>query len=295
MAALLVQLIGFLATTALSETRPTKSEDINSQDDESINGSASSDSGSSPSCDSLENATWKTAVKRIWLKFRSQNPVSLNMGCILGAFLLASIGRQALQLIIQYASKRFSWSIARASSLITFKGIINLVVLLVLLPRISLLLSKCMSAATKDLLIVQVSISILALGTTFMALAAHPALFIAGVCGLALGWGFYSALRSLAMAQAAQAHIGVVNTAIGFAQSIGIMVAGPVLAAAFRRGIDLDGVWLGLPYMVAAVLFVGAGILVMFGVRIRKTHEYKEVDEDLGSERENETGSVECP
>ena len=73
------------------------------------------------------------------------------MICIIGAFFLANIGRQALQLIIQYASKRFSWSFARASLLTTLKGIINLMVLLVLLFRISLLPSKHMSAAKKPM------------------------------------------------------------------------------------------------------------------------------------------------
>ena len=50
------------------------------------------------------------------------------------------------------------------------------------------------------------------------------------------------------MAIAAPEPIGVVNTAIGFAQSIGIMIAGPVLAIAFGRGMDL--VVCGLAYHI---------------------------------------------
>lgn len=57
-------------------------------------------------------------------------------------FLLANISNQALQLIIPYASKRFSWCIARASLLITLKGIINPVTLLPILPRLPVWLSR---------------------------------------------------------------------------------------------------------------------------------------------------------
>jgi hypothetical protein len=51
--------------------------------------------------------------------------ISTNVLCILGSFLMASIGRQALQLIVQYASNRFSWSIAGASLVITFRALIK--------------------------------------------------------------------------------------------------------------------------------------------------------------------------
>lgn len=208
---------------------------------------------------------WESAIRRQWNRIRNGSMLSwsASLFCTVGAFLFASIGRQALQLIVQYASNRFSWSIARASSLITLKGIINLVTLLFILPWLSAWLNKDLhlSPAAKDLCIVQGSVWILTLGSAIMAVATHPALFIAGVSLLACGWGFYSALRSLAMELVSPSQVGIVNTAIGFAQSTGSLVSGPILAATFRWGMQKDGLLVGLPYMVAAGLFFLCGCL----------------------------------
>ncbi|KAJ5158044.1 Major facilitator superfamily domain general substrate transporter, partial [Penicillium coprophilum] len=208
---------------------------------------------------------WKKAVRRQWTHIRHGYTTfwNVNLFCTVGAFLLASIGRQALQLIVQYASNRFSWSIARASSLITLKGIINLLTLLFILPWVSNWLNKhlLLSSAAKDLRIVQGSVWLLTLGSALMAVSTHPAIFIVGVSLLAFGWGFYSALRSLAMELVSPSQVGVVNTAIGFAQSIGSLLSGPILAAAFRRGLQEDGLLVGLPYMLAAGLFFLSGCL----------------------------------
>ncbi|KAJ5382218.1 Major facilitator superfamily domain general substrate transporter [Penicillium concentricum] len=208
---------------------------------------------------------WKNVIRRQWKQIRHDYMASwsTNLFCTVGAFLLASIGRQALQLIVQYASNRFSWSIARASSLITLKGIINLATLLFILPWLSNWLNQhlLLSPAAKDLRIVQGSVWLLTLGSAIMAVSAHPALFILGVSLLAFGWGFYSALRSLAMELVSPSQVGIVNTAIGFAQSIGSLLSGPILAAAFRQGLQQDGFLVGLPYMVAAGLFFLSGCL----------------------------------
>ncbi|OQE40915.1 hypothetical protein PENCOP_c005G08124 [Penicillium coprophilum] len=208
---------------------------------------------------------WKNTVRWQWNHIRQGYTASwnVNLFCTVGAFLLASIGRQALQLIVQFASNRFSWSIARASSLITLKGIINLLTLLFILPWVSNWLNKhlLLSSAAKDLRIVQGSVWLLTLGSALMAVSTLPAVFIAGVSLLAFGWGFYSALRSLAMELVSPSQVGIVNTAIGFAQSIGSLLSGPILAAAFRRGLQEDGLLVGLPYMLAAGLFFLSGCL----------------------------------
>jgi hypothetical protein len=208
---------------------------------------------------------WETAIRQQWNRVRNASMLfwSASLSCTVGAFLFASIGRQALQLIVQYASTRFSWSIARASSLITLKGIINLVTLLFVLPWLSTWLNEHLrlSPAAKDLRIVQGSVGILTLGSAIMAVSTHPALFTAGVSLLACGWGFYSALRSLAMELVSPSQVGILNTAIGFAQSTGSLVSGPILAATFRWGMQKDGLLAGLPYMVAAGLFFISGCL----------------------------------
>ncbi|RAQ55843.1 MFS transporter [Aspergillus flavus] len=185
---------------------------------------------------------------------------NVNTVAISIAFLAASVGGQALQLIIQYASKRYSWTMAKASFLISLKGMIDLVVLLLLLPTISHYLNRYLSPAVRDLRITQGSAAILAVGFGIMAVADHPVLFAFGVSILALGWGFYSTLRNVATTLVAESQIGTLNTTIALVQGIGSMIAGPLLASAFREGMTLGGTWMGLPYMMGAILFLLAGL-----------------------------------
>ena len=183
-----------------------------------------------------------------------------NILAITAAFFSATAGQQALKLILQYASKRFSWSMGEASLILSLKGIINLVLLLLILPALSGQLQRRLSPARKDLLIAQGSAALLVLGFTIMGLASHPALFTIGVSVLALGWGFYAAFRSLASALVSKTQIGLLNTTIGLVQGVGGLVAGPTLAGAFNYGMTLGGSWIGLPYFVAAGLFAAAGL-----------------------------------
>ena len=79
-----------------------------------------------------------------------------------------------------------------------------------------------------------------------LGLVISLAAVIVGVAVLALGWGYYSAARSLAAALVAPSEVGMLSTLLGLAQSAGAMIAGPALALAFKRGIELDGFWLAV-------------------------------------------------
>lgn len=144
-----------------------------------------------------------------------------------------------------------------------------------------------MPSTNKDLRLVQGSMAILAVGTTLMAFAGSPWLFTAGVCLFAMGWGSYSALRSLATALVLPTHIGLLNTSIALAQSIGAMVAGPILASAFKTGVSHGGVLMGLPYMVAAVLFFGATALT-WAIRIQQPTYSTESESESESQSEHD-------
>ncbi|KAJ5157218.1 uncharacterized protein N7482_008318 [Penicillium canariense] len=256
------QLGGLLGAALVSETRhDSKSNSEQEADSEVIvhNSVEAEIDDDEPEYHRSGYRRVKQTVTGYWEHIRTTHMEGwdLNMAFIVFAFLLAGISKQAFQLIIPYASKRFSWSIARASFLITLKGVINLVILLLILPRLSTWLSRQMSwsPVLKDLRVVQGSAWILTSGTVLMAFATIPELFISGLCLFALGWGFYSALRSLATALVSPSQVGVLNTGIGFAQSLGSLVAGPILAAAFGSGLRQGGISMGLPYMVAAALF----------------------------------------
>lgn len=203
---------------------------------------------------------WREKLKEAITEYRDK-PLSFNVMCILAAFFFSSISKQALQFLVQYASKRFGWTIAQASYLVTIKGVVNLLLLLIIIPQLSSVLSRHLSPRRKDLRLVQGSIAFLIVGSAIMSLASTAVTFVTGVGLFALGWGFFSALRSLATELVPSSQIGLLNMSIALSQNIGGMIAGPSLAAAFKFGVEMGGMWMGLPYVVAVVLFIGAGLL----------------------------------
>lgn len=50
--------------------------------------------------------------------------------------------------------------------------------------------------------------------------------------------------------------IGRLYALITFTEGIGSLIVGPGMAWAFRLGIELGKVWLGIPFAFAAVLFI---------------------------------------
>lgn len=245
---LFCQFFALAAATAVTETRPAPAC------------SEMSESEADQEAPRPPNGSWKGKLRDSFAQWRPKGMGSNVLYAIL-SFLFASIGGLALQFVIQYASKRFGWSIARASLLVTIKGIINLALLLLILPRISTILNRHMSPSHKDLRLVQASIAFLTIGTAVMSVSAEPALFITGVCLFALGWGYFAAIRSLATELVVPSQVGVLNTSFAFAQGVAGFVAGPALATALKRGVELGGFWTGLPYMVAALFLVVAALL----------------------------------
>jgi hypothetical protein len=146
---------------------------------------------------------------------------------------------------------------------------INLLLLLILLPFISeyLLHSRKLSAPAKDLLLLKISGTLLAIGSFMVSLAWTPGLLVAGLTFLALGSAFQLLARSLAAAVVSTTERGFLFTAIAVVTGIGQFFAGPVLANAFRKGMDIGGWAIGLPFMITGGLYILA-TLAVFLVRL---------------------------
>ncbi|KAK9548009.1 hypothetical protein V6Z79_008828 [Aspergillus fumigatus] len=181
-----------------------------------------------------------------------------NIGCISIALLAANVAIQSLVITLQYVSKRFSWSMAEASFLISLKGITNLSALLLILPAASKALDRFLPPLRRDLRISIGSILTIVVGHVVMALAASPTIFIVGLSASSLGTGFFPALRSVATALVHEAEIGLLGTTIALTQSIGGIAAGPMMAGTFKLSMKLHGIWLGLPYISATALVLVA-------------------------------------
>jgi MFS family permease len=141
----------------------------------------------------------------------------------------------------------------------TLRASTNLFLLLILFPAISTIIRKHnVSAFTKDLRLSQASGAFLVLGTFLMFIAAVPTIMIIGVVVFALGSAFLLTARSLVTSLIGVNNIAGLYSAIAIVCSIGQLIAGPLLAATFKAGVHAGGNWIGLPFLVASILYLVA-------------------------------------
>ena len=150
---------------------------------------------------------------------------------------------------------------------------VNIVLFLIVIPAITTFSSNLLPSAAKDLYVSRGSILLMILGMLALAVSSTPALMITGLIVYTLGTGFGPVVRSLITSLVESHHasktsdVGRLYAVIAVIEGIGSLVAGPGMAAAFRIGMKLGTGWLGLPFLVAAILFGGIAIVV-FGIRV---------------------------
>lgn len=146
-----------------------------------------------------------------------------------------------------------------------------------------ILVSKwSLSGRAKDMWLARVSVFLLTLGAFVIGLADSPALMAVGLGAMALGSGYALLIRSLLASVVDKHQIGTLYTMIGVLETVGVLVAGPLLAASYRTGMDWEGAWVGLPYIMAGCLFASAA-LTMSLVRLSRL-EHSKTAEGEGDE-----------
>ncbi|MCJ1351939.1 MAG: hypothetical protein MMC33_001923 [Icmadophila ericetorum] len=177
---------------------------------------------------------------------------------LLSTFFVHILGRVSLGLILQYTSKKFGWTIAQASFLLSLRAAVNLILLLLILPAIShLLTSKLhMQAKTKDLHVARWSALLLATGDFTIAFSPNLGILTTGLFIYALGSGFSAVVRSLVTQTVKPDEIGRLSAVISIVDTIGAIFSGPFLAATYRWGLSLGGPWIGMPFLTTGGLFV---------------------------------------
>lgn len=96
------------------------------------------------------------------------------------------------------------------------------------------------------------------IGFAAIFLAPKPAILVGGQIILSIGSSFLVTTRSLATALVLPDHVGTLYSVIAIAQSVGMLVAGPLFANLFRLGMHLGNAWMGLPFLQASLFFVMA-------------------------------------
>lgn len=65
---------------------------------------------------------------------------------------------------------------------------------------------------------------------------------------------YYAALQSVLATVAGKEKLAVVFSVVGWMENVGYLLAGPGMAWAYKIGLELDGIWLGLPFYLSGML-----------------------------------------
>lgn len=136
--------------------------------------------------------------------------------------------------------------------------------LTLILPALSTLCLKKlrMSPLSKDLWLSRWSAVLLILADVVITFSATPFLYAGGLVLLAGGCGLSPLLRSLLNSLVEPHHVGILNTLVGFLETLGIMIAAPIFSKALQAGIELGGGWIGLPFAVGTLVTCAATTIV---------------------------------
>lgn len=180
---------------------------------------------------------------------------------------------------LQYSNAKFSLPYARGNVLFSlFQGAQGVLVL-VLLPTIRRTIAepRGWTAWARDWRYAIVSIAMMASGLMVIGLAPTLTIEITGLLFVALGSCTTGLLMSL-LGGAVQPN--QVSTFYSAALTLSIVtrsVTGPVLSMILVKGMELGRNWLGLPFIVMAILM--AGVTVASG--FIGENKLEDVDEDL--------------
>ncbi|KAJ6782070.1 hypothetical protein PWT90_03148 [Aphanocladium album] len=202
------------------------------------------------------------------------NVIFLNnasLAILLFSTVFTTLGKAGSILEKQYASKRFGWDLAETSFLSSVKGIIAIVLTAVVLPAIShLLIAKFkLPPIVKDWWMTIGSLCLLILGSACLTAAGNSTLFLISLMIVQLGGGYEFSFRSMVAEMVDASHIAMLFTAYSVFMLISEVGAGPVLASVFKKGLDIGGKWMALPFFVATLLFC-VTLIITCSVRLNK-------------------------
>ncbi|KAJ4367023.1 hypothetical protein N0V83_007553 [Neocucurbitaria cava] len=197
-------------------------------------------------------ATTRMELKRCWNLVVQWKVIRYGYA----AALVVTLGKQALHILLQYVSKRFSVSIAEAGMLFSIKAVVVIVLYLAILPGLQRGLHGSQSKIT--IRIARASIVFLTVGVAMMGLAWNVSVLIPGLVIYALGFGFPITVRSL-LSTLATTHdlpIPVVFSGMAIFETAGSFIGATALTGAFTRTLDLKGWVQGTPFFICSIFYL---------------------------------------
>lgn len=193
--------------------------------------------------------------------------------------------------LMQYLSVRYQISLARATVLISIRSGLILVLNLALWPLLTWLFrTKWRVHPQKaDLFLSRSCVLIMSIGFLAIALAPTLPLVVVAMMFNTFGWGLTLFLRSLMTSLVEGHHVARLNSFLGIFDTTGLMVGGPLLALAFTKGVEMGGLWIGLPFFGCAAVTGLIGFFLAFVGRVGLVNEDEsEVVVEGGDEEEED-------
>lgn len=207
-------------------------------------------------------------VKSTALALRHVFGRNLQLTFLLGGMAFTTLGAYERTFRLQYATKRFGWTWAQASLLSSVVATSNFTMLVVVLPAISyFMLKRNFSALSKDLWLARGSGFIQVLGSFLTALAPTGPVFVGAIALYECNRGFGPAMVSLIVSVAERAGIdqhSTIYASVSTVLSVGAIMAGPVMASAFKVGMKWGQSWYGLPFLAAGMLQLLTFLILVF-------------------------------
>ncbi|PLB44113.1 MFS general substrate transporter [Aspergillus steynii IBT 23096] len=178
------------------------------------------------------------------------------------SFLSSMLAGESLDYLVQYASKKFEWSLAEANYLVSFRGINNLVLFLLILPSITRTLTSRHHFSPKDvdLWTSRVSSIFGIVGAIFLGLSPSATTLTLSLVIFTLAAGFSASIQSYGTSLVRVVDIAPFYSFLAVARIAGTLVGSPLLAAAFNVGLKLGGAGLGMHFYLSAGFFSIAGL-----------------------------------
>ena len=181
---------------------------------------------------------------------------------LLCCFMIGMLTQESNNVLLQYVSKRYDWSLSQATLFLSIRYGLNVFLLIVLLPLGGRLLQSGLhlSAAAKDLWLSRAGILLKLLGFLVIGAAPNVPLLGIGLVLLVSGGGTLLCMRSLITSLVEPHHIARLYNAISVLDTLGLMTGGPIMAACFQWGMRAGGGWIGLPFWFCGVLVALVGV-----------------------------------
>ncbi|KAB8527817.1 hypothetical protein FH972_025468 [Carpinus fangiana] len=205
--------------------------------------------------------------KEPWWKRWARSSVVLTSPALIAfsaTFLVQSLGRNTMRFILPLASTRFAWTIAESSLILPISAVATLILLVAILPPVNkYLIQPCgFSVESANLSVARGSIVLLISGLVGIALSANVPTLLVAIVIYSFGAGLPAAIRTVASTFVPSDAIATLFAIFQTVDTIGSIASGPVLARAYVLGSGWGGVWSGLPFLLAGVLYGGVAILV---------------------------------